>query len=308
MKYATPPAFAAALKTRLTRQSESTGMNIQRVRQLIAFDRLMARFAAAKVGHVIKGGFVLELRIGRARTTRDVDVSIYGDTANLTQRVQKAAELDLGDFFEFVIQRPAKASKAIITGPGVAYGGQRFRCTCLLGGRKFEVFGLDVAIADPPSKEQEDIPGLDWLTFAGIEPAMHPVLPRPYHIAQKLHAYTYPRPAQQPNSRDQDLPDLALIATIGPLYHRTVREAITSTFTTRATHDMPTFLPEPPRAWSDAYSAKARENDWRWQTLDDAYAAARAFIDPILTDATDATWNPETWTWIPARASIRDLT
>ena len=44
------------------------------------------------------------------------------------------------------------------------------------------------------------------------------------------------------------------------------------------------------------------------------YQTARSFEMALVhhlqsrRSATDATWNPETWTWIPARASIRDLT
>ena len=46
----------------------------------------------------------------------------------------------------------------------------------------------------------------DVLAFAGIAPPTLRLYPVETHIAEKLHAYTLPRP--RPNSRVKDLPDL----------------------------------------------------------------------------------------------------
>ena len=56
------------------------------------------------------------------------------------------------------------------------------------------------------------IKGEDYLGFAGIAAPELLLIPVETHIAEKLHAYTLPRPT--PNSRVRDLPDLALLAAV----------------------------------------------------------------------------------------------
>ena len=70
------------------------------------------------------------------------------------------------------------------------------------------------------------------------------------HIAEKLHAYTMPRP--RPNSRVKDLPDLALLASIGALEASRLAEAPEQTFTLRKTHALPASLPGPNAAWESS--------------------------------------------------------
>ena len=84
----------------------------------------------------------------------------------------------------------------------------------------------------------------DVLEFAGIAPPTLRIYPIVSHVAEKLHAYTMPRP--RPNSRVKDLPDLALLASVGGLDAETLRTALNRTFTFRETHPLPVSLPKPP--------------------------------------------------------------
>ncbi len=69
--YKTPEAFKAAVDQRL-RQLVGSGPAITRRRQMLVFDRFLARIREAfGEGAVLKGGLVLEVRLERARTTRD---------------------------------------------------------------------------------------------------------------------------------------------------------------------------------------------------------------------------------------------
>ena len=63
--------------------------------------------------------------------------------------------------------------------------------------------------------EPERVVAEDVLGVAGIAPPTLRLYPIETHIAEKLHAYTMPRP--RPNSRVKDLPDLALLASVRPL-------------------------------------------------------------------------------------------
>ena len=73
MTYTTAAAFRRALETRLVTQSAQTGVPLVRLRKLVVFDRFLARLARVAGDAVtLKGGLVLELRLARARTTREV--------------------------------------------------------------------------------------------------------------------------------------------------------------------------------------------------------------------------------------------
>lgn len=74
--YATGKALRQALETRLNAKV-TTNAEIQRLRRLVSFDRLLARlFADQSSPWLVKGGYSLEVRYGmKARTTRDVDLT-----------------------------------------------------------------------------------------------------------------------------------------------------------------------------------------------------------------------------------------
>ena len=77
--YASPLAFRQALEQRL-RAASRTGVELSRKRQLLVFDRFLARVVQVRGdAAVLKGGLVLELRLQRARTTKDVDLRVLGD-------------------------------------------------------------------------------------------------------------------------------------------------------------------------------------------------------------------------------------
>ena len=146
--YATPAAFKQALEQRL-KSSSGSGTEFARRRQLLVFDRFLARVAeVAGDAMILKGGLVLELRLARARTTRDVDLRMSGSSESVLDRLQEAGGLDLGDFMRFEV-RPDPSHPEIRTEP-MPYDGFRFRAECGLAGTIYgRPFGVDVAFGDP---------------------------------------------------------------------------------------------------------------------------------------------------------------
>ncbi len=101
--YATPEGFRQALETRVRAAAGSGGMG--RFRQVLIYDRFLARvFQHLGDRAVAKGGVVLELRLERARTTRDVDILLRGPSDGLLTELRTAGRLDLGDFLAFEIE------------------------------------------------------------------------------------------------------------------------------------------------------------------------------------------------------------
>ncbi len=265
-----------------------------RFRQVLVFDRFLARlFAHFGERAVAKGGVVLELRLERARTTRDVDVRLSGPSDALLAELRRLGRLDLGDFLTFLVEPDPEHPR--IEGEGMVYEGLRFRVQAQLAGKVYAGrFGLDVGFGDVMTAAPEVIEGTDFLDFAGAPRAVHRVYPRVAHIAEKLHAYTLPRTRE--NSRVKDLPDIALLAQVGTLSGADVRGAIDATFAFRKTHPVPAQLPAPPASWSPVYARMVEQDDLPWRRLADLLDAARAFLDPAL-EKQGGIWDPGTWSW-----------
>jgi hypothetical protein len=293
--YASPAAFKQALEQRL-RAATQSGPELARRRQLLVFDRFLARIVTV-LGDaaMLKGGLVLELRLSRARTTKDVDLRFMGSPERVLERLQDAARLDLGDFLTFEV-RPDDDHPQI-QNDGMQYDGMRFVAECRLAGKIYgQRFGVDIAFGDPILGEPEVVTANDVLGFVGVPPPTLRLYPIETHIAEKLHAYTMPRP--RPNSRVKDLPDLALLASISELDARRLHSALKQTFSFRKTHALPASLPDPNPAWETPYAAMAKADQLAWPTLVEVTAAARAFFDPVLAGELDARWDPASWSWV----------
>lgn len=104
-RYATPLAFKAAVEQRLRGEAFASSMDLHRRRQLLVFDRYLARlFRVFKDAVVLKGGLAIELRLERARTTKDIDLRVVGDPDRVLPHLQEAGRVDLGDYLTFEIQ------------------------------------------------------------------------------------------------------------------------------------------------------------------------------------------------------------
>jgi hypothetical protein len=291
--YSSPPAFKQALEQRLKAASKN-GVDFARRRQLLVFDRFLARVSAVLGNSVLlKGGLVLELRLERARTTKDVDLRVTGASDRLLASLQEAGRQDLGDFMTFEVN-PDPEHPTIET-DGMQYEGQRFRAECRLAGKLYgQRFGVDVAFGDPIFGEPDVVTAEDVLDFAGVAPPTLRLYPIETHIAEKLHAYTMPR--ARANTRVKDLPDIALLAGIQSLQAQRLRAALEQTFTHRATHPLPQTLPDPPTSWATPYQAMAQENELAWTTLEELSTVVATFLNPVLASS-GGVWHPARWNW-----------
>lgn len=293
-KYSTPEAFRQALDARIARRNAENPIGIQRHRQRCVFERFLARLIVSFGDRaVLKGGMALELLLGQARMTQDIDLGLRARPDQLLLELRRAGQLDLGDFLTFeVTPHPRHPT---IENEGMRYEGQRFRVEARLAGKIYGFpFGLDVALGDPMPLPPETRTGDDLLSFIGVEPIIVRVYAREVHVAEKLHALTLPRARE--NTRVKDLPDIALLATAGSLFSGRLRDVIRSTFENRGTHPVPQVLPAPPASWTLPYSRMAQQSQLPWATLEEVFARAGAFLDPMLRGE-DGTWDPQGWSW-----------
>lgn len=255
--YATATAFRQALEGRLMNIARAEGVDIQRLRRQVAFDRLLCRlFHSSTSPWLLKGGYAMELRIVGARTTRDVDLGLrasIGGRGKLNDRIlaalQEAAAIDLGDFFAYAIGSPMQDLG------GAPYGGARYPVETRVDGRTFARFHVDVGAGDVVLEPADVVHGRDWLGFAGIPARAFAAISREQQFAEKVHAYTQPRDGA-PNSRVRDMVDLYLLVRLG-LDTATTRDALTATFQRRAVQSLEAELPPPPRDWTSPFAAVA---------------------------------------------------
>jgi hypothetical protein len=246
--YATPAAYKTALEARVAAEAKRRALPINRVRQLLVTERLLVRILTHFGERVVaKGGLVLELRLNRARTTKDLDLRLTGDAKELLAQVRAACAIATGDLLEYTVE--PDADHPTLEGVGIVYEGFRFVARAMLAGRPYGgAFGVDIGVGDVLTEPPDLIEGSSLLSFVDMATPTLRLYPRGAHVAEKLHAYTLPR--ERPNSRVKDLPDLALLAGSGPFDGHGLRTAINATFGFRRTHDLPPSLPPPPAVWT----------------------------------------------------------
>lgn len=282
--YTSARAFRTALEERLRGISINEQIDLNRLRRQVAFDRLLGRlFHEEAPPWVLKGGYALELRFRQARSTVDIDLTVQavpaqiGEDQNQALRalLQTAAEVFLGDWFDFTFGPPAMDLTA------APYGGARYLVEARMDARIFAKFHLDAGIGDAVSPPLETIDCRDWLGFAGIQPSRVRMIAREQQFAEKIHAYTLPRSTT--NSRVKDLVDMALLLQSGGMDSRRVADMLRLTFERRRTHDLPASLRLPPAEWQIPFRVLAEECSLAGD-LATVFAEVREFLDEVRAE------------------------
>ncbi len=278
--YATAEAFRRALEERLKRAALKDRADLIRLRRQVSFDRLLARlFCEETAPWVLKGGYALELRFKAARATVDIDLtvrSVRGANADqnavLLTMLQTAADVPLGDWFQFAVGQP------IMDLAAAPYGGARFPVEARMDDRIFARFHLDAGVGDVIVEPVETIVCRDWLGFAGISSTRVRMIAREQQFAEKVHAYTLPR--NTANSRVKDLVDLAILIGSGGMDKQRILDSLTLTFERRATHDLSILVP-PPDDWQAPFQAMA-EGCGLATDIAAVFTSVRIFVEELL--------------------------
>lgn len=285
--YKTAGAFRAALEARLQSRARETGIDLQRLRRQVAFDRFLGRMFSkgpkADYPWVLKGGYAMELRTHFARATRDIDFTLHARTRlpkgsrekreHVRGMLQQAAGTHFDDYFEFLI---GEAREDL---DGAPEGGNRYPVEARMDGREFARFHVDMGIGDEVLQPLDVVKGEDWLNFAGVKASSFPVISAAQQFAEKLHAYTFRR-RERVNTRTKDLIDMILLMRGGKLDRHKVGAAIRATFTKRATHRLPSALEEPPADWESVFNALARECNLV-MSLQEGFQLVRDFVQTV---------------------------
>jgi hypothetical protein len=284
LKYASGSAFRRALEERIRRNYQ--GKDVPRIRKMIAFERLMARLDQH---WILKGGYAVQLRTQRARTTQDVDLLVMDiPVEDLENIFRKELEIDLGDFFDFIVPKSTDA--------GIGEHSMRYQVITRVAGRVFERFHVDIGFNDPLLQPIDYLTPPNFLAFAQVEPAMIPCYSIYQHIAEKIHAIWLPRTIQ--SSRVKDFVDLILMAGLDTYIQANILcEVIGLVFESRG-DQMPQSLDSFPANWQQRYILLAKETQLHLLEFQKATEAVAAFITPVLSQqVVGLTWDPKDWQW-----------
>jgi Nucleotidyl transferase AbiEii toxin, Type IV TA system len=268
----------------------------------IAFRRLIARLETASPGGwVIKGGVALLLRLDPNRTSDDIDLAYIdaaGSHAVAFEALEKAFAVDLGDFFTFVVQ-PFESTDIDEDGT------LPLRVEAQIGTTTWLTFGIDLGFSadDLPTQTLHVRRDLTGLSEVDELPELLS-LAMPLQLAQKTCAvFELHGDPPKHSTRARDLVDIAMIATqVEALPAEGVRAYLASEEAKRrASGTLRSPLP------SSLALPEEQIEDWRkrWtkatrgapMTLDEAYARAAIFLDPILDGSARGTWFPARSEW-----------
>jgi hypothetical protein len=284
LKYASARAFRQALEERIRRDYD--GRMIPRIRKMIAFERFMARLDQH---WILKGGYAIQLRTEKARTTQDVDLLVMDISyQDIEYSLRQEMEHNLEDYFEFVISRSAAI--------GAGEKNLRFQVSSRVAGREFESFHVDVGYLDPLFRPIDFLTPPNYLEFAQVETPTIPCYTIYQHIAEKVHAVWRPRTSE--SSRVKDLVDLILLAGLDTnIEANSLKEAIFLVFENRG-DSVPSSFDSFPASWQQRYNRLAKELQLPFLDFQDAYRAASGFITPVISQhAIGLFWNPIGWQW-----------
>lgn len=279
--YKTAAAFRVALDTRLATLAKERGMPLHTLRLKVVIERLLARlFQSTSPTWLLKGGYAMELRYRpHARTTKDIDLTMRNSASasakeklieEIRDQLQEKAAIDLEDYFQYRI------GSAKMELQGAPEGGARFPCDCLVAGKIYAQFHIDLGLGDYHGDSPEALQGEDYLGFAGIGPARVVAIPKTQQFAEKVHAYTFPW-ADRVNTRTKDLVDMVLLIERGMVDIASLLVALQQTFQTRSTHQLPVQLPPPPLQWNADFAEMAIEADLSTQDLMKAFQILKMF-------------------------------
>jgi predicted nucleotidyltransferase component of viral defense system len=261
----------------LFRVARETDVDELRLRRWVSFLALCGALQRAidegiLTDYHLKGGAALELRFAdRARTTKDLDLGLPGDSRrDRFAALERAAALAFDEFtFRVKVPHDLERVDTVRVDVSIAYRG-----------RGFQTIQIDLGPADEPTVDLI-APAIRGVAELGI-PVTSPVhcITLDIQIAQKLHACTNPRVVEAEN-RARDILDIVFLDMLGQLDPELVRLACIRIFEQRAEHAWPPLV-EVPSAWRTELASLAADQGLAFTTGDEIVVAFMSILERIV--------------------------
>lgn len=280
MTYETVKALRVALDQRLLNQSRVSGINLDRLRRRVVFERVVARLEAAEPGQwVLKGGMALEVRLGdEARLTKDIDMGLRGEVCEAAQLHDRLVETLAADPFDdrFVI---TTGHVTQLREDGAGQVAWRAKVAARLAGKLFGAVQLDVSPRAHELDQTDTVFLPNSLAFAGIDSIAIEIIDVHRHAAEKYHAMLRDF-GDRENSRVRDLVDLVILCEHQMLDATTLAGAVAKVW--RERNGVPPLMafPELPDGWPARYEQLALDHG----LTTTSFAVAVATVQGLWTD------------------------
>lgn len=271
---------AESLNHRIRNLATRNGVPAIRMRNRIAFQRMLARLAHERVW-VLKGGFSLEIRLGLStRATKDLDLLRVGaaptSAFELQDSLGEALEHDPGDGFTFHVRLP-KPVRAEEAEPST----WRAVVDVRYAGTEFGTIAVDIVPQMDGGGTDIELLRIDS-TLVG-EPFLVHAIDVHRHVAEKFHAISRLYAHDRPSSRVKDLVDIVLLADSDLVLSGRLSTALRTVFLERRTV-LPARLPEPPGDWARTYTALAVEAGTGVTDVHEAWRVAADMYERALVE------------------------
>jgi hypothetical protein len=228
----------------------------------------------------LKGGVALELRLnGKARATRDLDLSYRGPATN--DLVEVVAEALKKPYGRFTFERTGKPLDM------ARVNTLRLEIMVRFNGSHWGTVSIDVNQGEGAPTDLEMVDAFDIEKEFGLGgPDKLPCLSLHDHMAQKIHGMTLPPVTPDtPNERVQDAIDVLLFLDHfdDASARRRLREACEATFAARNTHSWPPRF-APAEIWREDFAAMARDLGLTVGDLDAAERELHRFIIDVANE------------------------
>ncbi|MET3349526.1 UNVERIFIED_ORG: hypothetical protein ABID57_001198 [Arthrobacter sp. UYEF1] len=287
MKPESPARMRDSLDAKFRSHSTTGRLDAGQLRRRFVFQRVLRRLGAAG-GWVLKGGFLLEVRIPvGARATKDMDFATAPAQSQdeLIERIEDALDVDDdGDFLMFSV-RQVKANRP--DRRGLASWSVSVRAD--LDGREFDRIKLDIA-----ERLDEIDGGTEVFTVPpvvemdGLGAAALPAVDVCQHAAEKFHALCLEFDDGRPNTRTKDLIDVVLLFEAGLIPHERLATRIRWVFLQRNQTAPPPRLPNFPASWEADYEFLAKDLDIGISAVAEAHSVAQRIYQQAVAGLLEA--------------------
>jgi hypothetical protein len=290
--YGSPGAFRRALTDRLRALARESRWDLAQLQRQIAYDRLLERLYFVDDAWIVKGAAALLARDIGVRASIDIDLYRAKALDVAESDVREAANRDLGDWFRFGLgpSRPSDDGARGIWLPVVTYVGTtewvRFHV---------DLVGSEIVMTGTP----DHVPPLARLAMPDVEQHGYRAYPLVDHNADKVAGILQRFGVlEQPSTRYRDLVDLVPMIAAATV---DAGEQATALRSEEQRHGLtlPQAFDVPDRAaWERGYAAEAKKSLLTYATtLDEALAIVKPFVDPLLDERAEGTWDPERGRW-----------
>jgi hypothetical protein len=265
---------------------------LPQLRRQFAYDRFLERLYMMDGDWIVKGAVALLARDIGVRGSLDIDIYRAKATDAAEADLREAASRDIDDWFRFEIgpRRAVGDASSAVRLPVVAYIGQQ----------EWERFHIDLVGSDlRMTGEPDDVPPIAQIDIPELQQNGYRAYPIVDHVADKIAAtFELYGPSRQPSTRYRDLVDLVAIARRASVDAEQQLLSLRSDAERRGV-ELPKTFDVPDRSlWEPGYAREAEESVLAdAQTLDDALAIVRPFVNPLLQGTAGGRWDHEHGGW-----------